>query len=257
MQFCRDSKERQIVIFCLSYSNPMNVNNRKWRNWHLPQAGSKTNVLCNVFNSLDVMKSALVFLNGFYGNLCSFSPLFVMTSWSKNKQLPSSTDINLSCLVNVVSPCFKKSLTLQLYSCSPFFCFLSPHMCHQHCSHDILNLFYLFILYYTDDLFSGLILWVFCCCYWCYYFMSRGVHVAKNYTNYILMVRFSSSLLLCEFSRYLILSLVVDMSIHCSISEQKNIEFLPKSGAKLHCTLDILMREIIQKYNSKWVFCPV
>ena len=139
---------------------------------------------------------------------------------------------------------------------STILCFLSPHMCHQHCSHDILNLFYLFILYYTDDLFSGLILWVFRCCYWCYYFMSRGVHVAKNYTNYILMVRFSSSLLLCEFSKIIsFYPLVVDMSIHCSSSEQKNIEFLPRNlGAKLHCTLDILMREIIQSTTPSGSF---
>ena len=130
-------------------------------------------------------------------------------------------------------------------------------MCHQHCSHDILNLFYLFILYYTDDLFSGLILWVFCCCcYWCYYFMSHGVHVAKNYTNYILMVRFSSSLLLWEFSKIIsFYPIVVDMSIHCSSIEQNNIEFLPRNlGAKLHCTLDILMTEIIQSTTPSGSF---
>ena len=100
-------------------------------------------------------------------------------------------------------------------------------------------------------------LWVFCCCcYWCYFFMSCGVHVAKNYTNYILMVRFSSSLLLWEFSKIIsFYPIVVDMSIHCSSIEQKNIEFLPRNlGAKLYCTLDILMTEIIQSTTPRGSF---
>lgn len=64
--------------------------------------------------------------------------------------------------------------------------------------------------------------------------MDHGVHVAKNYTNYIHMVTFFSSF---SFLRVLtdFYPLVVEMSIHCSNIEEKNVEFLPRNpGAKQH-----------------------
>ena len=140
---------------------------------------------------------------------------------------------------------FKKSLTLNytvvLHSFASLLLTCVTNIVHMTFWTPFIYLFFIILMTCFQDL------WVFCCCcYWCYYFMSRGVHVAKNYTNYILMVTFSSSLLLWEFSKIIsFYPIVVD--IHCSSIEQKNIEFLPRNlGANLHCTLDIMMTEIVQ-----------
>ena len=150
---------------------------------------------------------------------------------------------------------FKKSLTFNytvvLHSFASLLLTCVTNIVHVTFWISFICLFFIILMTCFQDL------WVFCCCcYWCYFFMSCGVHVAKNYTNYILMVRFSSSLLLWEFSKIIsFYPIVVDMSIHCSSIEQKNIEFLPRNlGAKLYCTLDILMTENIQSTTPRGSF---
>lgn len=137
-------------------------------------------------------------------------------------------------------PMFKKIIYLELHNFSLFFCLLSPHVSSKlfiwH-----LNLFYLFILYYTIDLFTnlgrssrfpGLILYFYCCCYYSYYFMSHSVHFDKNYSSYVLMAHiFSSFTFLRLLMGYLIYQTMVRISIHCLNNEQQMETSYPETWA--------------------------
>lgn len=150
----------------------MEISGRRKNCW-LPQIGSGPNDLCKILNSLDIVKFASVFLKMVSMVTYVLFCFLVHNDLLDQKQtIPSFTDTNLSCLVNTgLHPCLKKLFTLNytivLHSSA---CFLLT--CHQHYSHGTLNPFYLFILYYTTDLFTnsgrsfrfpGLIL-CFCCC---------------------------------------------------------------------------------------------
>lgn len=107
--------------------------------------------------------------------------------------------------------------------------------------------------YYTDVLerilkFPGLILWGFWVVVMTFLsFYEPQYYVAKNSTHYILMVILPAPLLLWEFSQIIsFYPAVVDRRVHCSNIGWKNVDFLPRNlGAKLDCTLDVMMREIV------------
>lgn len=133
--------------------------------------------------------------------------------------------------------------------------------CHQHCSRGTLNPFYLFILYYTVDLFTelGRILWfprtwfmvVFFLLLMMYLlFYKPYIHFAKKYTNYIFIgYIFSFFTFLRLLTDYLILS-DCGWCNYCFYIEHKNVEFYPEPWElKLACALNIVMSDL-SKYNS-------